>query len=1846
MGQVVGGEADAGSADNNAVIIKGGIINGAASGSGPKGMSVIGANTNVSGSGGANTNNSVTISGGTFGETAVAAGNRIIGAYSQSSDENISGNRVKISGGTFGQEQGSANFVYGAYDLGHGSTISKNSVAISGGTLDAQGGYDILIGAYIDVDGTSDTASENSVSLTGGSIGASGSADTLQIKGAQINENGTASGNSVEINGADIGSTSAQGIEVEGGIVKTGAASENKVTISSGTLNTSSAAALQLFGGFVQSSGDVTGNDINVTGGTIGKDSGAPYLYGGYTASGNAAENKVEVSGAALNPNAVFVGAFTGSGDASGNTVSLTGQTGGYTGSGSASKNTLGVQDSTVNGSITGGQTGTGDAASNTVNMSGTNTTGSVYGGHVTTSGNATGNTVNFTEGSSNTSLIYGGYTSKGMAKDNHVNISGTSLNKLKLIYGGYSNAAGTGEDAGAALNNTVSITDSEEADGSIALVNYTYPRIYGGFSKAGDASGNEVLFDMEDGNVYQIFGGSTQSASASANSNTVTIKSGTITGLVFAGRNTAGGQANDNHLYVQGGSLEVNSHIVSGYGTTAGNNTLEISGGSLGSTKANYALNIAAGESYKPGGVTEGNQLSITGGKIGMGENAKIHIFGGYNHRDYANKLAASASDNHISMENGTIDSHGGSVSMIAGDMENAGSGSSTMTNNTITISGGSINAAEDGSTGGDINIAGAYSDSSGASSNEVNISRGTIGTASGVISISGAAAYPGDASGNSVTITGGTIGSTDGVDPENPSSIVGALSVPGKATDNHVSISGANLIGAIEIYGGESGAGSTGNSVTLAGDASGNIYGGLTMGSGAASGNTINLESGHISSSQIIAGYTVSGEASDNTVNITGGVLNGTAALYGGYGTSSTGNTLNVYSKGNTVGELGYFQKIYIAPEAELTIGSADAEGAENTGSFAVENGTTVDAEGALTIAGDLSSDALTVTAGNAAIGGTVSSTNGSTVSLGGNDLALTTANVDNTSTLTLTSGKLTAEKLSDSITGGGKLTLDGTATLATTAGQVFTDGDTTETTAGDNGLTETTADSVNFKAGTLSLSDDYSYTYLTNIQKTMDALEDSTTSIVMTGNLVDTTGISNTLTTEDSNISIGAPSSEDNTTSLDRGFNVAALDMGGADTVSVAGGQNLTLGDSETTDVITTDSGTASVNLAEGSTFTIGNSAVAENQTLNAAADVTAENSTIAANGQTTVTGDVALTDSALTSQTGTLTLEQNLTTSGTSVVTGDVTVAKAITGDSSIILKLGNEKESVNLSARSINLNGGTLYLDPVWIGGTQEDGAEAAAGSISGSKVVIGNNSTLTVGSTDKTLAEKTFTDSGLTWSDTDILSALYVATSASLSDGSVVIDSSANADSAAAIVTFKMGKNSLLMIDGNKVSGSQAAAITDVSTTDISPSAKIYISNAKGNATYNILSGTNDKDGNGLFAEARAAVNSNVFSYGHLLEFVGAEGNGETQFSVTAESQDAHDVYGDKVIAPNTINAAMDSGGAASAFALAASDDNLTEEAQESAFNSASALTELAGVQHGLYAANNLFDSSLTSHLTGLYTEDQDKDLWAHFIHSKENVRGLGLANMGASYDAQFNGVVVGSDFYKKGNATVGAALTYMDGSFSGNTEAAHTKNDVDYYGLALYGRVEQGPMTYLGDISYLHESNDLKQHNSGSTITGSTDSDAYSIGVRAERGIGLGMGTLTPFAGLRYAHLGTDAYTDSIGVRHDSDDANVWMFPLGLRYSADIKNGTWTIRPMAEASYVWTFGDRDGTDKVSLGGASDAFGFDIADAGSWYGRLGVQAAKGNFTYGVAYQYQHGASVQSNTWTAAVRYHF
>lgn len=108
--------------------------------------------------------------------------------------------------------------------------------------------------------------------------------------------------------------------------------------------------------------------------------------------------------------------------------------------------------------------------------------------------------------------------------------------------------------------------------------------------------------------------------------------------------------------------------------------------------------------------------------------------------------------------------------------------------------------------------------------------------------------------------------------------------------------------------------------------------------------------------------------------------------------------------------------------------------------------------------------------------------------------------------------------------------------------------------------------------------------------------------------------------------------------------------------------------------------------------------------------------------------------------------------------------------------------------------------------------------------------------------------------------------------------------------------------------------------------------------------------------------------------------------------------------------------------------------------------NSAAALTELAGIEHGAYAANNLFTNAIANHMSLANERTHDKDIWAKYIHSRENIDGLDIAGMGSQYDATYNGVVVGADLYKKGKAIIGAAFSYVDGDIDGNTTAARTE--------------------------------------------------------------------------------------------------------------------------------------------------------------------------------------------------------
>lgn len=304
------------------------------------------------------------------------------------------------------------------------------------------------------------------------------------------------------------------------------------------------------------------------------------------------------------------------------------------------------------------------------------------------------------------------------------------------------------------------------------------------------------------------------------------------------------------------------------------------------------------------------------------------------------------------------------------------------------------------------------------------------------------------------------------------------------------------------------------------------------------------------------------------------------------------------------------------------------------------------------------------------------------------------------------------------------------------------------------------------------------------------------------------------------------------------------------------------------------------------------------------------------------------------------------------------------------------------------------------------------------------------------------------------------------------------------------------------------------------------------------------------------------------------------------------------------------------------------------------ALNSAAGLAAMANTAHGTYTMNGIFSDAVSGHLMNR----QDQDVWAYGFHSKENVNGL---SFGADYDAQYNGIAAGVDFYKKGGTTAGLALIYADSNVSGSNGFATTKNDADYYGVSLYSRFDRGSYALLGDISYMKGDHDVTQMNKGQIITASPDSDSISVGVKAVKDYAAGEnGTLTPYVGLRYLRLSTDDFTNSLGLHYEGDDQDLVIVPVGVNYTAAISHGKWSVRPYAGIGYVWTAGDRSADQTVMLGTAADSFSYDTADSGSFIARAGVTTDCGDMSYGIGYSWQKGDSVSNNAWTLSASYHF
>lgn len=334
----------------------------------------------------------------------------------------------------------------------------------------------------------------------------------------------------------------------------------------------------------------------------------------------------------------------------------------------------------------------------------------------------------------------------------------------------------------------------------------------------------------------------------------------------------------------------------------------------------------------------------------------------------------------------------------------------------------------------------------------------------------------------------------------------------------------------------------------------------------------------------------------------------------------------------------------------------------------------------------------------------------------------------------------------------------------------------------------------------------------------------------------------------------------------------------------------------------------------------------------------------------------------------------------------------------------------------------------------------------------------------------------------------------------------------------------------------------------------------------------------------------------------------------------------------------NILKEADENEGKLTKFMDKALDLGTTDAQANNALEHAAAIAEMAGVTHGTYGFAQDFSGMIANH------KGEGSGIWANYLRQDKKVDGFQVAGRKAKYDVKYNGFLIGSDLISDENSRTGIAFAYADGSHT-EKDGVIGKNDTKYYGGDVYHHFTAGGIQYKADIGFIKSDNDLEQTQLGTTIKGSVDGNAFFAGIRAEKEIALGASSLTPYAGLRYYRIHTGDFTDSLGMKHETENANLWNLPVGVEFRHEVKNGSWSLTPVAEIGYNFAMGDKDTKETVSLGGAADTFSFDIGES-AFLARLGVEAENSTWTLGGGYRYQKGSDTQSNQWYIQAGYRF
>lgn len=472
------------------------------------------------------------------------------------------------------------------------------------------------------------------------------------------------------------------------------------------------------------------------------------------------------------------------------------------------------------------------------------------------------------------------------------------------------------------------------------------------------------------------------------------------------------------------------------------------------------------------------------------------------------------------------------------------------------------------------------------------------------------------------------------------------------------------------------------------------------------------------------------------------------------------------------------------------------------------------------------------------------------------------------------------------------------------------------------------------------------------------------------------------------------------------------------------------------------------------------------------------------------------------------------------------------------------------------------------------------------------------------------------------------------------------------------ITSATFGAGSKLIIKAADALGT--AAITGTVTMD--PSASLIINDYEGNKNYLVVAGTATIADSNLTYDRTQYVAVEDKSTGYNVKFKTMDQASSAEIT-QAQGNAITAAGGSALVAPNMVAAGIGPNAAAGSQALVSAITSSGASGSEMAqmFNDNANIGEEAGTSANAASVMNNVTGITTQRLsfTGLSTAPQGghgkverkyksgAGVWAQYMHGKDKVDDMPTAGGTNSYESQYNGAVIGYDFKEVGKTHTGISFNYGEGDSHSKKSITSTRNDFDFWGVGLYHSIMNDDTNLIFDINYNKSDADVKQIIAGHEVTANPNTTSFSFGVRAEKLIQNGPVQIVPYVGARFLTIDTDDYKSSADYWYAPERQDIWLIPVGvsLRQENTYENG-WKVTPKADLSYIWALGDTDSSTTVSSGAGSNPFEYTVMDNGSFLGTLGIEAAKGDWTYGLSYSYQKGEYQRSDKWFVDVRYSF